>query len=133
MAKQTLNNGESAQIFRTKLNSNFDELYTNQVPANHASSLTTYGVASGSDFGHIKITAGNGLTITGGVLTLGLGTTSVAGALQLVNNLTTNDATKALTAAQGKILKDSAVVTYYGTGTPSAGTGKDGDIYFKIV
>ena len=133
MAQQTLNNLESAQIFRTKANQNFTELHTEKAPINHSSGSMEYGIASASMYGHIKITPANGLVINDGVLSINSASTSVAGTVQLVDNLTTNDATKALTAAQGKILKDTAVVTHYGTTVPSAGLGKNGDIYFKTV
>jgi hypothetical protein len=133
MAQQILNAGESAYTFRTKSNSNFTELYTNQIPLNHASSASTYGLATTSLYGHIKVTTGNGLALSSGTLSLTLGTTSTPGAVQLVNNATTNDSAKAATAAALKSVKDSAVATYYGTGTPSSSTGKDGDVYFKIV
>lgn len=133
MAQLTLNNGESLNVIRTKLNTNFTELYTNQVPTNHASPSTEYGLATTSSYGHIKVTTGNGLALNSGTLSLTLGTTSVPGVLQLVDNATTADSTKAVTANALKGVKDAMVVTYYGTGNPSSGMGKNGDIYFKII
>ena len=59
-------------------------------------------------------------------------TTSAPGAVQLVNNATTNDSTKAATAAALKSVADTAVDTYYGTGTPDSSLGKIGDIYIKV-
>lgn len=39
-------------------------------PINHTSSLTTYGAASTTAFGHVKIKQGNGLKISGGVISI---------------------------------------------------------------
>lgn len=52
-------------------------------PISHASANTTYGVASASQYGHIKVTAGNGLSISNGVLSMGnavISTTTYPGA-----------------------------------------------------
>ena len=133
MGKQILNNLESANIFRTKANANFTELYDQKAIVNHSSNSNIYGVSSASMYGHIKVTASNGLAINDGVLTLGLATTSIAGAVILVDNATTADSTKAATANALKGVADSAVKTYYGTDVPTNDIGKNGDIYFKIV
>lgn len=133
MAIQTLNNNESAQVFRTKLNDNYNDLQTNKAIVNHASADNSYGVATNSMYGHVKVTTGNGLTNNNGTLSMSLGTTSAAGAVQLVNNSATNDSTKAATAAALKGVADAAVQTFYGTGEPSASDGKIGDIYIKIA
>ena len=55
MAKQIINNLESAATVRTKINSNFTELYDQKASKNHASVDSSYGVASSELFGHIKI------------------------------------------------------------------------------
>lgn len=52
-------------------------------PISHASAGTTYGVASASQYGHIKVTTGNGLSISNGVLSMGnavISTTTYPGA-----------------------------------------------------
>ena len=133
MSKQVINNLESANTIRTKLNSNFTELYDGKANTNHSAGDTTYGAASTTLFGHIKVTQANGLAITGGVLSMAAASTSASGGVQLVNNLTTNDSTKALTAAMGKQLYDTAVVTYSGTTVPLDTLGKDGDLYLKTA
>lgn len=133
MAQQTLNNGESANIFRTKLNSNFDDLFANKAPLNHASAGSTYGLASTTMFGHIKITANNGLSISDGVLSLTKASTSQIGAVQLVNNATSTDTDKAVTPAALKSVADSVIQTYTGTTDPSSSLGKNGDIYGKLI
>lgn len=133
MTKQVLNNGISGAIFRQILNENFTDLYNNKSDKNHASSTTDFGVASTTFFGHIKVTNGNGLNISNGVLSMNAASTSQAGTVQLVNNATTNDATKAATAAALKGVKDAAINTYTGTSNPGAELGKDGDIYIKTA
>ena len=57
--------------------------------------------------------------------------TSQLGTVQLVDNATTNDNTKAATASALKTVKDSAIVAYQGTSVPSSSLGKNGDIYIK--
>lgn len=78
MAQQTLNNGISGSVFRGILNDNFTDLYTNKANKNHASTTTDFGVATTSAFGHIKVTTGNGLNLSGGTLSLAGATTSEA-------------------------------------------------------
>ena len=107
MAKQTINNLESAATVRSKLNSNFTELYDNKADKNHAFTDSSYGAASNELFGHVKIDVANGLSVSDGVVSLALATTTSAGAVQLADSLTSDDSGKALTAAQGKALKDS--------------------------
>ena len=107
MAKQTINNLESAATVRSKLNSNFTELFDNKADKNHAFTDSSYGAASNELFGHVKIDVANGLSVSDGVVGLALATTTSAGAVQLADSLTSDDSGKALTAAQGKALKDS--------------------------
>ena len=78
MAQQTLNNGISGSVFRGILNDNFTDLYTNRANKNHASTTTDFGVATTSAFGHIKVTTGNGLNLSGGTLSLAGATTAEA-------------------------------------------------------
>lgn len=133
MAQQQLNNGISGLAFRDILNANFTDLYNNKADKNHASSTTDFGVASTTVFGHIKVTNGNGLSISNGVLSLDYATTTRPGTVQLVDNANTNDNTKAATASALKSVKDSAVVVYNGTGNPNNNLGKNGDIYIKTA
>lgn len=107
MAIQTLNNLESAYTIRQKINNNFSELYGQKADKSHAFVDTSYGAATSSLYGHVKINVANGLSVSNGVLSMASASTSGIGAVQLVNNLTTNDSTKALTASQGKALNDS--------------------------
>lgn len=133
MARQELNNLESALTFRTKLNANFADLYDNKAQISHASSTSAYGLGSSNLFGHVKIIPNNGLNINDGTVSMSLATTSKAGAVQLNDNLTSSSNTMALTAKQGKILKDSMVATYSGTTNPDNSLGKNGDLYIKIA
>lgn len=106
MAKQTINNLESAATVRNKINSNFTELYDNKADKNHAFTDSSYGAASSELYGHVKIDVANGLNVSDGVVSLALATTTSAGAVQLADSLTSDDATKALSAAQGKALQE---------------------------
>lgn len=133
MAQQILNNQESAYTFRTKLNANFYDLYQNKAQISHASSTSTYGLGTNSVFGHVKVTPANGLNISNGTISMGVASTSNVGAVQLNDNLTSTSTTMALTANQGKILKDSMIVAYSGTSVPDNSLGKDGDIYIKTA
>lgn len=133
MAQQTLNNGIAGSVFRNILNENFTDLYNSKANTNHASTSTTFGAASTTNFGHIKVTNGNGLSISNGVLSMGVASTSQAGAVQLVNNATTNDSTKAATAAALKSVKDAAILAWSGTSVPASSLGKNGDIYVKTA
>lgn len=132
MAIQELTDGTSASVFRGILNANYNELESNKAGVDHASATTAYGAASGSMYGHVKVTQGNGLNIANGVVSMGTASTSAAGAVQLVDNYTTTDATKAATANALKSGLDSTVKTYWGSNVPSASLGKVGDIYVKV-
>lgn len=107
MAKQIINNLESAATVRSKINGNFTELYDQKADKNHAYTDSSYGAASNELFGHVKIKIANGLNVSDGIVSLALATTTSAGAVQLADSLTSNDSTKALSAAQGKILNDN--------------------------
>ena len=134
MAKQVIENLESAATVRGKINSNFDDLYANKAPNSHSSANATYGIGTNSLFGHVKVTNGNGLSISDGTISMAVGSTSAAGALQLNNTLTSTSTAQALTAAQGKALNDSisslssskapnshaSTATTYGVATTSA-------------
>ena len=41
---------------------------TKKAPINHASSENIYGVATSGNYGHVKVTTGNGLNNNGGTL-----------------------------------------------------------------
>lgn len=133
MAKQILNNGDSALVFRTKLNDNFTELYNEKAPTNHASLTTDYGVATTANYGHIKVTTGNGLMLSSGALSMNLGTTSIAGAIQMIDSYSSTSTSFAPTANALKNGIDSTVKTYSGTTDPSSGLGKNGDLYIKTA
>lgn len=134
-------------------------------PQNHASTATTYGVGTSSNYGHTKIinnlttssysdgqalSAYQGYQLNQGkapnnhassATTYGVGTGSNYGHCKVINNLTTASASDglALNAYQGKVLNDKittvnnslkplAKVNYsYGTAAPSGGS--NGDIY----
>lgn len=78
MAQQQLSNGISGAVFRKILNDNFTELYNDKATKSHASADGTFGLASTTMFGHIKVTNGNGLSVNNGVLSLAAATTSQA-------------------------------------------------------
>lgn len=107
MAKQTINNLESAATVRSKINSNFTELYNQKADVNHSFTDSSYGAASNELYGHVKINVANGLNVNDGIVSLSLATTTSPGAVQLADSLTSDDPTKALSAAQGKVLSES--------------------------
>lgn len=123
MAQQQLNNGISGQAFRGILNANFTDLYSNKANKNHASSTNEYGVASGSNYGHIKVTAGNGLTINSGVLSLSAASKAEAEAgtstSVVMNPARVKDAINAL-----GVTSDGNVIIKIGDTQPSPISGK---------
>jgi hypothetical protein len=132
MAQQQIDNGESAALVRKKLNDNFTELYTGRVPTNHASSTQSYGVGTTANYGHVKVTSGNGLNISNGTISMASASTTSAGAVQLVNNSDTIDDTKAASAGALYDVAHTLTKTYWGQGNPTASAGKIGDIYVMI-
>lgn len=91
-------------------------------PAAHATNLTTYGVASATNYGHVRVvdnlttqtqdalSANQGYVLAGQVTThAGVGaTTSVVGHVQLTTSLASTSSTLALAASAGKTLSDNA-------------------------
>ena len=75
------NIGSSANDTQATINTNIDTALAGKSPTNHASTATTYGVATASNYGHTKV----------------------------INNLTTstNNNGEALSAYQGKVLNDN--------------------------
>lgn len=107
MAKQIIENLESASVVRSKINSNFTDLYDNKAPLSHTSSSgSTYGVATSTLFGHVRVTSGNGLNLVAGTISMTSASTTTKGTVQLNDTLESTSDTMALTASQGKTLKD---------------------------
>lgn len=123
MAQQTLNNGVSGKVFRDILNQNFTDLYTNKAPKNHASTTTDYGVATGTNYGHIKVTTGNGLNLTNGALSLTAATTSDATAGTATNMVMTPARVKDAVNAYG-VMSDGNTIIKVGGTQPSVQSGK---------
>ena len=73
-----------------------------------------------------NITANSPLSVVSGstvpVLSIATATTTSSGVTTLVNNLTTNDSTKALTAAQGQLLQSQVSALTVSSGLTLAGT-----------
>lgn len=132
MAQQQINNGESAALVRQKLNDNFQELYAGRVPTNHASSTQAYGVGTTTNYGHVKVTNANGLSVANGVISMAKASTSAVGAVQLSSTYNTEDNTKAATQGALFNLNNSVVKTFVGQGVPASDLGKVGDIYIEI-
>lgn len=132
MAQQEINNGESAALVRQKLNENFQELYRGKVPTNHASTTTAYGIGTTTNYGHVKVTSGNGLNISNGTISMTAASTTSSGAVQLVNNSDTADDTKAASAGALYDVAHTLTKTYWGQAEPTASAGKTGDIYVMI-
>ena len=114
------------------LNDNVTQLQENTPPKNHAVNNSDYGLATDSLYGHLKVTSGNGLTLTDGTLSLNAASTSAAGAVQLEDSLNSQSSTKVLTAKQGNILDQKKAEVFSGTTAPSNTIGRDGDIYLLL-
>ena len=123
MAQQTLDNGIAGSVFRKILNDNFTELYTDKATKNHASSTTDFGVATTSMFGHVKVTTGNGLKLTNGVLSLEAATTTEATNGTSTSVVMTPARVKEAVNAYGVISDGNTIIKVGGT-QPSKQTGK---------
>ena len=119
MAQQTLNNGISGSVFRGILNDNFTDLYTNKANKNHASTSTDFGVATTSAFGHIKVTTGNGLNLSGGTLSLAGATTAEATAGTSTTTVMSPARVKEAVNAYG-VMSDGNTIIKVGGTQPSA-------------
>ena len=123
MAQQTLNNGVSGKVFRDILNENFTDLYTNKAPKNHATTTTDYGVATNTNYGHIKVTSGNGLNLSNGTLSLTAATTLDATTGTATNMVMTPARVKEAVNAYG-VMSDGNIIIKVGGTRPTAQTGK---------
>lgn len=133
-----LNNNDYASDFRQKINENFANLFKNNVPTNHASQTSDYGLATNNVYGHVKINQANGLSIATGTISMSQATTGSFGTVRLASNSSSTSTTDVVTS---KVLNDamrgqsSVPRIYYGTTNPNdAGNtagSKDGDIYVK--
>lgn len=123
MAQQQISNGTSGAVVRNALNSNFTELYNDKANRNHASNDTTFGVASTTTFGHIKVTSGNGLTISNGVLSLNAASQAQAIAGTATDVVMTPAATKQAINALG-VASDGNLIIKVGGVQPTPQTGK---------
>jgi len=123
MAQQTLNNGISGSAFRTILNENFTDLYTNKCIKNHASDTTDFGVASTVNFGHVKILTNAGLSISNGVLSATIASqqqaTDASSNTVLMTPLRVKDAINTY-----GVVSDGNVIIKIGSTQPSAQSGK---------
>ena len=123
MAQQTLNNGVSGKVFRDILNENFTDLYTNKALKNHATTTTDYGVATNTNYGHIKVTSGNGLNLSNGTLSLTAATTLDATTGTATNMVMTPARVKEAVNAYG-VMSDGNIIIKVGGTQPTAQTGK---------
>ena len=123
MAQQILNNGISGLAFRDALNQNFTDLYTNKAQTNHASTGTGFGVASSSNYGHIKVTSGNGLNLSNGVLSLAAATTSDATSGTATNMVMTPARVKDAINGYG-VVSDGNLILKVGGVQPTPQAGK---------
>lgn len=123
MAQQILNNGISGQAFRGILNQNFTELYNDKAPKNHSSTSNEFGSASTTNFGHVKVTVGNGLNVSGGVLSLQGATTNDAVAGTSTSMVMTPARVKDAINGYG-VMSDGNLIIKVGDTQPTPQTGK---------
>lgn len=123
MAQQQISNGTSGKVIRDAINSNFTELYEGKAEKNHASTETTFGVASTAVFGHIKVTNGNGLSVNNGVLSLAAASKAQATAGTATDVVMTPARTKEAINAFG-VVSDGNLIIKVGGKKPSPQSGK---------
>ena len=123
MAQQILNNGISGQAFRGILNQNFTELYNDKAPKNHSSTSDEFGVTSTTNFGHVKVTIGNGLNVSGGVLSLQGATTNDAIVGTSTSMVMTPARVKEAVNGYG-VMSDGNLIIKVGDTQPTPQTGK---------
>ena len=58
-----------------------------RTPVSHASTATTYGVGTTTNYGHVKVTNSNGLSISSGTIAMALATSSAAGTVIIGNGI----------------------------------------------
>lgn len=80
---RTLTIGNSGKNFDGTANVTWTLAELGAAPVNHASTGTSYGIATASAYGHMKATNGNGLTLSSGTLSMGAASASAAGAVTI--------------------------------------------------
>lgn len=123
MAQQQLSNGTSGAVFRKALNDNFTELYNGKADKNHASADGSFGLASATMFGHVKVAGGNGLLNNNGVVSLAGATTSQAIAGTSTDTVMSPARVKDAVNAYG-VMSDGNLIIKVGGTQPQKQTGK---------
>lgn len=105
-------------------------------PASHASSDAACGVATTAEYGHIKVTTGNGLALSYGALSMGAASASAAGAVTTGTQTFAGAKTFSGTVVVGNpaIGTQAARRIYAGTGAMTDGSTAlaQGLVYFQI-
>lgn len=92
----------------TACQGNDSRLSNARTPVSHASSSTTYGVGSTSNYGHVKVTAGNGLAISSGAVSMAAASTSAIGGVKLSSSTSSTSESLAATPKAVKAAYDLA-------------------------
>jgi len=66
---------------RYYLKDEIDKTFNTKAQIHHASTTLDYGVGTTSEYGHVKVTNGNGLIVSNGTITMGLASGSTGGSM----------------------------------------------------
>jgi hypothetical protein len=86
----------------------------------HSSTSGQYGIGSPSAYGHVKIPAGNGLSVSNGIIAMAAASTSNPGAVQLSDS--TDSSSTSLAATANAVRQVKALIASAGTGTSTVPT-----------
>lgn len=104
-------------------------------PTSHASSAITYGIGTTDNYGHVKVTAGNGLSISSGAIAMGAASASAAGAMTTGAQTIAGTKTFSGVVIVGNPAINTAAARriYAGTGGLTSGSSAltTGTIYFQ--
>lgn len=100
--------------YKTSTNDSITGLTNSKAPTSHASSATTYGVGSSTNYGHVKLSDNTSSTSS-----TGEGTAATPAAVKAVKDSLTSNVSSLQTAINGKAPKMHA------SDTPSYGVGSD--------
>ena len=92
----------------TACQGNDSRLSNSRTPVSHASSGTTYDVGSTSNYGHVKVTEGNGLSISSGAVAMAAASTSATGGVKLSSSTSSISESLAATPKAVKTAYDLA-------------------------
>ena len=103
----------SLNTYKTSTNNSITGLTNSKAPTNHASTATTYGTGSATNYGHVKLSDSTSSTsgVSGGIA-------ATPAAVKAVNDSLTSNVTTLTTSVNGKApTSHASTATTYGTGS----------------